>query len=57
MHICVAVCACVCMQKERRMSGVLLYRSPCYSLETGSLTEPGVRLAEPSEPPVSLPTQ
>jgi hypothetical protein len=57
MCICMCMClyACMCLwwmcgqvymfRGQRRMSGVLIHHSLPYSLETGSLTEHGARLA------------
>lgn len=52
------ICTQVCLRGWRRMLCVLLYPSPSYSSETGSVTEPGVSLVanKPRPSPCLLPT-
>ena len=59
VHLCVCVCICVCVytcacaQAGEEDTSVPLCHSLPYSLEIGSLIEPGVRVAV-SRPQVSL---
>lgn len=60
--VCAFVCADECgfgaHMEVRRILGVLVYHSPCYSIEIGSLSESGARLGTvcTSVPPACSPT-
>lgn len=58
MVLCIHTCSHLCRHEvQSRMSDVLVHHCIFYFLETGSLKEPGARLAadKPREPPVSAP--
>ena len=55
LHMCTVACSFAHTWKPRRTFDGLLYHCLCYSLELGSLTEPGSRLVIRQAPEILLP--